>query len=81
MPKERIKDPKEGLGNWGKEIVEQLKKVQNPDMTLPVRNLSNIYFDEKSKLIMLGEKVSHRTYLNVAHTRKFMQTTILTSFF
>ena len=75
--KERIKDSKEGLENWGKEIVEQLKKIQNPDMTLPVRNLSNIYFDDKSKLIMLGEKVSHRTYLNAAHTRKFMQTAMV----
>jgi DNA topoisomerase-6 subunit A len=41
---------------------------------LPIRVLSNIYFDEKSGLVRLGDKVSKRTYLNVAHTRKFMQT-------
>ncbi|MCK4715024.1 MAG: DNA topoisomerase IV subunit A, partial [Candidatus Aenigmarchaeota archaeon] len=33
----------------------------------------------KQKLIMLGNKVSHRTYLNVAHTRKFMQTLMVAS--
>jgi DNA topoisomerase-6 subunit A len=36
--------------------------------------LSNIYFDEKTGLVKLGDKISHRTYMNVAHTRKFMQT-------
>src|SRR3989344_8726009 len=77
MVKERIKDPREGLQGFARDIFKQLEKIQNPDMSLPVRNLSNIYFDDKSKLIMLGDKVSHRTYLNVAHTRKFMQTAMV----
>jgi DNA topoisomerase VI subunit A/intein/homing endonuclease len=70
MPEET----KKRLSKLGNEVHSQLSQVKNPDINLPIRALSNIYFDEKKKLIRLGDKVSHRTYLNVAHTRKFMQT-------
>src|SRR3989338_10763603 len=74
MAQTRVIDPREDLDVLGKQVLNQLKKVQNPDISLPVRTLTNIFFDENTKLIALGDKVSHRTYLNVAHTRKFMQT-------
>jgi len=74
MAQTRVIDPREDLDGLGKQVLNQLKKVQNPDISLPVRTLTNIFFDENTKLIALGDKVSHRTYLNVAHTRKFMQT-------
>jgi DNA topoisomerase-6 subunit A len=70
----RKEDPKESLSNLGQNILSQIAQKKNPDIVLPIRTLSNIYFDEKSKIIRLGQKVSHRTYLNIAHTRKFMQT-------
>lgn len=66
--------PKEKLKELGKNTLGQIEKKKNPDIELPVRVLSNIYFDEKSGLVRMGDKTSHRTYLNVAHTRKFMQT-------
>lgn len=65
------------LEDLGKKIVDDINKKKNPDIELPVRSLSNIYFDEKSGLVKLGNKVSHRTYLNTAHTRKFMQTLLV----
>ncbi|MBI4019871.1 MAG: DNA topoisomerase IV subunit A [Candidatus Aenigmarchaeota archaeon] len=70
-------NPVESLNKLGKDIVKQLDELKNPDVILPVRTLSNIYFDDKSKIIQLGDKISHRTYLNVAHTRKFMQTLLV----
>jgi DNA topoisomerase-6 subunit A len=79
--KERIQkdrgEPDERLVNFGTDVLTQINKMENPDIKLPIRALSNIYFDEKHKLIRLGDKVSHRTYLNVAHTRKFMQTLLI----
>ena len=66
--------PKEDLIKLAGKVLEQIDKMENPDIKLPIRTLSNIYFDEKHSLIRLGDKMSHRTYLNVAHTRKFMQT-------
>lgn len=68
---------KEKLEEFGRQVNAYLDKKQNPDMPLPIRNLSNIFFDEQHKIIKLGDKVSHRTYLNVAHTRKFMQTLLV----
>ena len=74
MASSRVEDPRENLKGLGSEVLKQLKEIKNPDIGLPVRTLTNIFFDEQTKLITLGDKVSHRTYLNVAHTRKFMQT-------
>jgi DNA topoisomerase-6 subunit A len=58
-------------------ILREVESKKNPKITLPIRSLSNIYFDEKSRLIKLGNKVSNRYYLNVAHTKKFMQTLLV----
>lgn len=73
----RTDDPREGLKKLGNQVVAELNKEKNPDILLPIRTLANIYFDKKSGLVKLGDKVSHRTYLNVAHTRKFMQTLLV----
>jgi DNA topoisomerase-6 subunit A len=70
----RADKPKEEITKFGNNVLAQINQIRNPDIRLPVRALSNIYFDEKNKLIQLGDKVSHRSYMNVAHTRKFMQT-------
>ena len=79
MEKKKEKETKDRIEKMGIEVLAQLKRIQNPDIRLPIRALSNVYFDEKSKLIRLGNKVSHRTYLNTAHTRKFMQTLMVAS--
>lgn len=79
MPKVKEKETQKRIEKLGNEVLGQIKKVKNPDIELPIRALSNIYFDQKHKLIRLGSKVSHRTYLNVAHTRKFMQTLMVAS--
>lgn len=65
------------LVELGNEVLEQINKLKNPDIVLPIRALSNIFFDEKSGLVKLGQKISHRTYMNVAHTRKFMQSLMI----
>ncbi|MBI4021525.1 MAG: DNA topoisomerase IV subunit A [Candidatus Aenigmarchaeota archaeon] len=70
----RIEDPRKDLRQLGDQVVKDLQAEKNPDIQLPVRALSNTFFDEKHRLIKLGDKLSHRTYLNIAHTRKFMQT-------
>ncbi len=74
-----IGEPNVKLVGFGTDVLTQINKLENPDIKLPIRTLSNTYFDETHKLIRLGDKVSHRTYLNVAHTRKFMQTLLVAS--
>ena len=70
-------DAMENLKGLGAGVLKQIEQLKNPDIVLPIRTLSNVFFDEKQKLIKLGDKISCRTYLNVAHTRKFMQTLLV----
>lgn len=67
------------LTNMGINIANQIERGQAPSYELPVRTLSNVYFDEESKTIKLGDKVSKRQFMNIAHTRKFMQTILVAS--
>ena len=61
----------------GLKVLNDVKSMRNPSINLPVRTLSNIYFDEHRRLIKIGNRYAKRTYLNVAHTRKFMQTLLV----
>jgi len=67
-------DPKKELKEMGLKIVEQIKKGRNPEITFPLRNLSNIVFDKKTRTLKLGDKEGTRSFFNVAHAKKFLQT-------
>src|SRR3989344_2069644 len=69
----------ERLQEEGAQLLKQIEKKQDPRIEMPVRTLSNIYFDQKTKTIKLGDKTSFRNFLNIAHTRKFMQTVLVAS--
>ncbi|MDD5416896.1 MAG: DNA topoisomerase IV subunit A [Candidatus Aenigmarchaeota archaeon] len=66
---------KEKLNQLGKKLVEQAKKGENPNMDIPIRALSNVNYDQKKRMIMMGNKSSKRYLFNVAHIKKFLQTT------
>ncbi len=63
----------------GRDIVKQIDAGQEPDYSIPIRSLSNIYYDKESKTIKLGDKTSKRHFLNIGHARKFMQTVLVAS--
>src|SRR3989339_2203323 len=67
-------DSKKLLREFGFKIVEQIKKGKNPEIVFPLRNLSNIIYDEKSRTLKLGNKKGSRSFFNVAHSKKFLQT-------
>ena len=67
-------DSKKILKDLGIRIVEQTKKGKNPEIKFPLRNLSNIVFDKKTKTLKLGDKTGTRSFFNVAHSKKFLQT-------
>ncbi len=75
----RDKQVIKALESVGHEIYKQINKGQNPTYELPVRTLNNVFFDEKTKTIKLGDKKSERQFVNVAHSRKFMQTMLVAS--
>lgn len=67
-------EPKKELINLGKDLVGQIEKGKNPTIELSVRSLSNVVFNEKTKKLGIGDKTSSRSFFNVSHTKKFLQT-------
>jgi DNA topoisomerase-6 subunit A len=68
-------ETKKNLKKLGKKLVDDIENQRNPSMDVPIRNLSNVFYDQKSKLITMGANISKRYFFNVAHVRKFVQTT------
>ena len=68
------------LEQFGKTVYNQIQKGRSPYMKIPQRGLGNVSFDKKSRMLVLGNKYSKRYYMNVAHTRKFMQTLLVASY-
>ncbi|MDD5177771.1 MAG: DNA topoisomerase IV subunit A [Candidatus Nanoarchaeia archaeon] len=62
------------LKELGKKLEIQISKKQNPTLIFPLRSLSNIEFDKKSATLKLGNKSAARSFFNVAHSKKFLQT-------
>ena len=73
MSKKKDK-PLLNLEELGKRVLKQIKSGKNPEIAVPIRALSNVQFDKKSKTVKLGNKVSARYFFNIAHAKKFLQT-------
>lgn len=58
-------------------IVTDIGKKLDPTFSTRQRGRSNVEFDEKKRLLMLGDKVTERNFLNIGHSRKFMQTMLV----
>jgi DNA topoisomerase VI subunit A len=51
-----------------------VNKGNNPALSIRTRALSNVAFNEKKRIIELGDKAQSREFFNTAMARKFMQT-------
>jgi DNA topoisomerase-6 subunit A len=68
------------LKKLGEDILKKIERGENPSIAIPIRSLSNVRYDEKNKMLTLGEKYSKRYFFHVAHAKKFMQTLLMASF-
>jgi DNA topoisomerase-6 subunit A len=59
------------------EIYKVVQKGSNPAIEIRVRALSNVSFNEKRRIIELGDKTQSREFFNTAMARKFMQTMLV----
>lgn len=73
MAKQQSKS-KDELKKLGINLVSQVEKGKNPAISIPIRALSNIVYDKKTKTLRLGDKLGTRSFFNVAHSKKFLQT-------
>jgi DNA topoisomerase-6 subunit A len=62
-----------------RQVLTQVKKGDNPAVEIRTRTLSNVAFNEKKRIIELGERTQSREFFNTAMARKFMQTMLVAS--
>ncbi len=77
-----MKSPQQLLSEmraYAEKLYREIKSGKSPKFEIPKRTLSNVYYDEEKGIIKMGEAESIRYFLNVAHSRKFMQTTLVFS--
>src|SRR5271165_6883323 len=61
------------------EVLGQVSKGANPAVEIRTRTLTNVSFNEKKKIIELGDRAQSREFFNAAMARKFMQTMLVAS--
>jgi DNA topoisomerase-6 subunit A len=54
-------------------------KQQDPFVDIPIRALSNVNFNERSRLIEMGDKTQRRNFFNYGQAKRFMQTMLVAS--
>ena len=55
-------------------VIRAVKGGGNPFVEIPVRSLANVRFNEKKRVVELGNQRQKRYFFNVAMAKKFMQT-------
>ena len=78
MKRKKSKQPSK-LKDLGDNILQQINKGKNPNIVVPIRALSNVVYNEKTKTLELGKKKAERYFFNVAHAKKFLQTVEIAS--
>src|SRR5271165_6416436 len=60
-----------------RDVLGQVTKGNNPAVEIRTRTLTNVSFNEKKKIIELGDRAQSREFFNAAMARKFMQTMLV----
>jgi len=79
MVSKRNQELLNNLKKLGDGVVKSFKENGNPNIKVPSRTLSNVFFDKVNKMLALGKNVTDRNYFNLAQAKKFMQTLLIAS--
>src|SRR5829696_2690719 len=58
-------------------VITAAERRKDPTITIPIRSLSNVNFNERRGLIEMGKRKQARSFFNVAMAKKFMQTVLV----
>ncbi len=72
-------DAKGKLEKLGRNLLSDINAEKNPKFITATRSRSNISFDEKQGYLKLGSAQEERSFLNVAQSKRFMQTIAIAS--
>jgi len=73
MKKLRREESIKKLKKLGRDVFNLIARGHGPYVDIPIRSLSNTWFDEKRGILRIGDKKQRRYFLNLNHSRKFMQ--------
>ncbi|MCH7813721.1 MAG: DNA topoisomerase IV subunit A [Planctomycetes bacterium] len=62
-----------------KSVADAAFAQKDPHMEIPIRALSNVNFNTKSRYIEMGDKKQRREFFNYGQARRFMQTMLVAS--
>jgi DNA topoisomerase-6 subunit A len=60
-------------------VVGLAKKQVDPNISIPLRTLSNVRFNPKSRIIEMGSNTQSRSMFNYGQAKRFMQTILVAS--
>src|SRR5947207_13830877 len=58
-------------------VITAADRSRDPTLSIPVRSLANINFNEKRGIIEMGKRRQERAFFNVGMAKKFMQTVLV----
>src|SRR2546427_615614 len=58
-------------------VIHAAERRKDPTLTIPVRSLSNVTFNDRKGLIEMGKRKQARSFFNVGMAKKFMQTVLV----
>src|SRR5512138_3807664 len=58
-------------------VVNAAQRGKDPTLTIPIRSLSNVTFNDRKGLIEMGRRKQARSFFNVGMAKKFMQTVLV----
>jgi len=79
VDKEARKKAAEILRQAFLKIIERLDSSEELVMEIPKRTLSNTIYDEKKKLLLLGDEKLRRNFFDLNESKRFMQTILMAS--
>ncbi len=65
------------IKSWAKNVIENAKKHGYLFLELPSRGYTNIIWDEEKGILRMGSKKVRREFLNVRHSKRFLQTAVV----
>lgn len=58
-------------------VITAAQRRKDPTLSIPIRSLSNVTFNERKGLIEMGKRKQARSFFNVGMAKKFMQTVLV----
>lgn len=79
MKTKNAKEAQVSIEDFGNRITREIDMKKNPKFVTGTRTRSNITFNEKKGYLSLGPAQEERNFLNVAQSKRFMQTVAITA--